>query len=179
METVLKGVVRAERLQAPIDFIQAIISRVKPEYLKRRYMIDSWTTPETEALANQTQDEDEAERNQSHMLFLTKIARRMGKVLKGGEPDIRRIAVIVINDWQRGKLPYFVAPPQPVIEDQQTSESPVNTDDEGGDMDEDEDEDLKVEVLNEEADEDEDGEYMEEAQLVVDGDHDNEVCVCV
>jgi nuclear GTP-binding protein len=88
---VLKGVVRAERLENPSDYIGAILERVKPEYLTRQYLVTGWT---------------------DHVDFLTKIATRNGKLLKGGEPDINQVAVHVINDWQRGKLPYFVAPPK-------------------------------------------------------------------
>lgn len=32
-------------------------------------------------------------------------------MLPGGEPDFHAVSVNVINDYQRGKLPYFVAPP--------------------------------------------------------------------
>lgn len=39
------------------------------------------------------------------------IAKRTGKLLKGGEPDVNTVAKMVINDWQRGKIPYFVPPP--------------------------------------------------------------------
>lgn len=28
-----------------------------------------------------------------------------------GEPDIQTVAKMVLNDWQRGKIPYFVRPP--------------------------------------------------------------------
>lgn len=31
--------------------------------------------------------------------------------LQGGEPDINTVARMVLNDFQRGKLPYFVKPP--------------------------------------------------------------------
>lgn len=33
--------------------------------------------------------------------FLSKVALRYGKLLKGGEPDVNCVAVGVINDWQR------------------------------------------------------------------------------
>ncbi|KAJ8976044.1 hypothetical protein NQ317_014096, partial [Molorchus minor] len=38
-----------------------------------------------------------------HMDFLEKMARRSGKLLKKGEPDIASVAKMVLNDWQRGK----------------------------------------------------------------------------
>jgi len=90
VETVLKGVVRAEKLDTPSDFIAAVLDRVKPEYITRQYQVDNWT---------------------DSIDFLNKVALRSGKLLKGGEPDIHSISINVINDWQRGKLPYFVPPP--------------------------------------------------------------------
>lgn len=107
VETVLKGVVRAERLETPVDFIPAILSRVKPEYICKQYDVE-WTPADEEknsalVLAN---DEDH-EKHLSHVQFLTKLANKMGKLLKGNEPDLRRVAVIVINDWQRvSEIPF-------------------------------------------------------------------------
>lgn len=89
-ETVLKGVVRAERLPDPTEFIPAILERVKPEHLRRQYGVYDWTDATD---------------------FLTKLAARSGKLLRGGEADLATISVNIINDWQRGRLPYFVAPP--------------------------------------------------------------------
>jgi len=33
-----------------------------------------------------------------------------GKLLKKGEPDVHNAASKILTDWQRGRLPYFVAP---------------------------------------------------------------------
>ncbi|CAM9290266.1 unnamed protein product [Pylaiella littoralis] len=91
IEIVLKGVVRAEKLPDPTDFVPAILSRVKEEYVRRLYGVASW--------------EDATD-------FMTKLAAsRSGRLLAGGEPDFHSVAVNIINDYQRGKLPYFVAPP--------------------------------------------------------------------
>lgn len=38
--------------------------------------------------------------------------------LQGGEPDIETTAKRVLNDFQRGKLPYFVKPP-PLEDDEE------------------------------------------------------------
>ncbi|CAM9298082.1 unnamed protein product [Discosporangium mesarthrocarpum] len=89
-EIVLKGVVRAEKLPDPTDFVDPILARVKEEYLRRLYGISSWEDGED---------------------FMTKLAKRSGRLLPGGEPDFHAVSVNLINDWQRGKLPYFVAPP--------------------------------------------------------------------
>ena len=40
------------------------------------------------------------------------LARTKGRLLKGGEPDIEGAAKIVLSDWVRGRIPYFVAPPE-------------------------------------------------------------------
>lgn len=87
---VLKGVVRVEHLSSPTDHIPALLSRIRPEYMERTYGVVGWSDTED---------------------FLTKLARKSGKLLKGGEPDLRTVATVVLNDWIRGKIPYFVAPP--------------------------------------------------------------------
>ncbi|KAK0076326.1 hypothetical protein PV325_005575 [Microctonus aethiopoides] len=88
-EKVLKGVVRVELVQYPEDYIVSVLQRVKPEYIRKTYKIDEWT---------------------DHIDFLEKLAQRTGKLLKKGEPDIGIVARMVLNDWQRGKLPFFVVP---------------------------------------------------------------------
>jgi ribosome biogenesis GTPase A len=79
-ETVLKGAVRAERLEAPQDFIPEILSRVQRKYVERHYSIKSWTDVTD---------------------FLTQLAYLMGKLVKGGEPDLNNVSIQVINDFQR------------------------------------------------------------------------------
>lgn len=88
-EKVLKGVVRVELVQNPEDYIEEVIKRVRKQYLTKTYKVDGWDTA-TE--------------------FLEKMAARTGKLLKKGEPDVNQVARMVLNDWQRGKLPFYVAP---------------------------------------------------------------------
>lgn len=91
VDTVLKGVVRAERLDEPTEFIPEILLRVRKEHIQRQYLVSEWA---------------------DHADFLAKLALRNGKLLKGGEPDVKSVAVSIINDWQRGKLPFFIPPPK-------------------------------------------------------------------
>lgn len=88
-EKVLKGVVRVELVQNPEDYIEEVIKRVRKEYMVKTYKVDDWETA--------TQ-------------FLEKMAARTGKLLKKGEPDVDQVAKMVLNDWQRGKLPFYIAP---------------------------------------------------------------------
>ncbi|NXS98764.1 NOG2 protein, partial [Jacana jacana] len=89
-DIVLKGVVQVEKIKSPEDHISAVLERAKPEYIRKTYKIDSW--------------EDTEE-------FLEKLAARTGKLLKGGEPDLQTVSKMVLNDWQRGRIPFFVKPP--------------------------------------------------------------------
>ena len=43
--------------------------------------------------------------------FLDQLARRSGKLTRGGEPDANTAAKMVLLDWQRGKVPYYAEPP--------------------------------------------------------------------
>ncbi|XP_076181444.1 nucleostemin 2 [Ptiloglossa arizonensis] len=88
-EKVLKGVVRVELVQNPEDYISEVLSRVKVEYIQKTYKIMEWN---------------------DHIDFLEKLARKSGKLLKKGEPDITTVSRMVLNDWQRGKLPFYVPP---------------------------------------------------------------------
>ncbi|XP_054079491.1 nucleolar GTP-binding protein 2 isoform X1 [Rissa tridactyla] len=89
-DIVLKGVVQVEKIKSPEDHISAVLERAKPEYIRKTYKIDNW---------KDTED------------FLEKLACRTGKLLKGGEPDLQTVSKMVLNDWQRGRIPFFVKPP--------------------------------------------------------------------
>lgn len=91
-DIVLKGVVQVEKIKTPEEHIGAVLERAKPEYIQKTYKIPTWSS-----------DED----------FLEKLAFRMGKLLKGGEPDLSTVSKMVLNDWQRGRIPFFVKPPGP------------------------------------------------------------------
>lgn len=89
-DILFRGVVRVEHVSHPEQFIPALLERCKPQHLERTYEISGWKTP--------------AE-------FLELIARKHGRLLKGGEPDENGVAKLVLNDFNRGKIPWFVPPP--------------------------------------------------------------------
>ncbi|KAI9599359.1 NUC091 domain-containing protein [Syncephalis fuscata] len=90
-DIVLKGVVRVENVKNPEDYVAPMLERVRPEYIRRTYDIRSWT---------------------DHEDFLSKLAKKSGKLLKGGDPDLSTVAKMVLNDWLRGKIPFYTAPPE-------------------------------------------------------------------
>lgn len=44
---------------------------------------------------------------------------------KGGEPDLNSVAKIVLNDFQRGRLPYFVLPSGMEMKADEENDSPM------------------------------------------------------
>lgn len=110
---VLKGVVRAERLKTPSDYIHEVLERVKKPYLLQRYRLPAETT---------WRDSEE---------FLSILGKKMGKLVKGGEADIDTAARIVLYDWQRGRIPYFTAPPKENDENENGEEHDEAVDTEG------------------------------------------------
>ena len=44
------------------------------------------------------------------------VARSRGKLKKGGIPDMRSAACVVINDFNQGMIPFYVKPPRRMIE---------------------------------------------------------------
>ncbi|KAK4771175.1 hypothetical protein SAY87_031707 [Trapa incisa] len=90
-DIVLKGVVRVTNLEDASEHIGEVLRRVKKENLQRAYKINDW--------------EDDND-------FLVQLCRATGKLLRGGEPDLTTAAKMILHDWQRGKIPFFVPPPQ-------------------------------------------------------------------
>lgn len=98
-DTVLKGVVRVEALPTPSDHIAALMERIKPLYLSRTYGIP---LPNKDRPTEGWDPED----------FMDKLARKKGRLLKKGEPDLDSVAKIILSDWVRGRIPFFVSPPE-------------------------------------------------------------------
>ncbi|KAJ3297900.1 GTPase required for pre-60S ribosomal subunit nuclear export and maturation [Rhizoclosmatium sp. JEL0117] len=102
-DIILKGVVRVENIIQPEDHIAELLERVRTDYIQRTYDVQTW---------------------EDHTDFLTQIAKKSGRLLKHGEPDVGTVAKMILNDWLRGKIPYYTVPPQ--LEDM--PQKPVNED---------------------------------------------------
>lgn len=89
-DILLRGVVRVENVENPEQYIPAILKKSQQRHIERTYDIKGFT--------------DATE-------FLSILARKGGRLLKGGEPDVNSVAKMVINDFLRGKLPWFTPPP--------------------------------------------------------------------
>ncbi|XP_075253141.1 uncharacterized protein LOC142344941 [Convolutriloba macropyga] len=88
-ELLLKGAVRVENVPQPEQHIDQVLQCVNKYALSKIYDLGDWT------------DSND---------FLERLAFRTGKLFKKAEPDVTTVAKMVLNDFQRGRLPYFVNP---------------------------------------------------------------------
>ena len=146
------------------EFVGGVLERVKPEYIRRTYGIEKWAdaTDFLEQAPRSRRDLAEiaiaeiTEESTAEMHPLaadvallephpracpcpSQYGRKIGKLLKGAEPDVNAAAKLVLHDWQRaprcsrdprevrprsardrsplvgigagGRLPYFTLPP--------------------------------------------------------------------
>ncbi|KAK3396333.1 nucleolar GTP-binding protein 2 [Sordaria brevicollis] len=90
-DLLLRGVVRVENVDNPEQYIPAVLNKVKPHHMERTYELKGW---------------------KDHIHFLEMLARKGGRLLKGGEPDVDGVAKMVLNDFMRGKIPWFTPAPE-------------------------------------------------------------------
>ncbi|XP_005106673.1 guanine nucleotide-binding protein-like 3 homolog [Aplysia californica] len=88
---VLRNVVKLEAVQDPVPCVEAILKRCQKFQMMLHYNVPDY--------------KDTVE-------FLTLLARRMGKLKKGGVPDVTRAARVLLQDWNSGKITYYTAPPE-------------------------------------------------------------------
>lgn len=89
-DILLRGVVRVENVENPEQYVAAALKKCKRHHVEKTYDLHEWT---------------------NHTEFLEALARKGGRLLKGGEADMDGVAKMVINDFLRGKIPWFTAPP--------------------------------------------------------------------
>ena len=102
-DILLRGVVRVENVQNPEQYISAVLRKTRPQHIERTYDVKGFST---------------------HVEFLELMARKSGRLLKGGEADVDGVAKMVLNDFLRGKLPWFTPPPLLEAQDEKKIEGP-------------------------------------------------------
>ncbi|XP_046358130.2 guanine nucleotide-binding protein-like 3 homolog [Haliotis rufescens] len=89
--TVLRNVVKIEQLADPVEPVEAILKRCSKQQLMLHYNLPDYNGASE---------------------FLSLLARRRGKLKKGGVPDVEKAARSVIQDWTTGKITYYTHPPE-------------------------------------------------------------------
>jgi nuclear GTP-binding protein len=82
----LRNCVSAEKVEDPISIVSQVLRRVKPAVLLSLYRIPKFESSEE---------------------FLDAVARKLGKLGKGGVPNRTLAARSVLQDWNSGKLPFY------------------------------------------------------------------------
>lgn len=91
-ECMLRNCVDADSVEDPIPAVEALLKRCSTESLMTTYAIPNFPKGNV-------------------MVFLAMIAKRNGRVLKGGIPDKIQAARSVLKDWNTGKIPFYTRPP--------------------------------------------------------------------
>ncbi|CAD5211978.1 unnamed protein product [Bursaphelenchus okinawaensis] len=92
-EVALKNALRVDSLKDPISPVQGVMRRCSVQVLCEHFQITPFT---------------------DHEMFLALVARKLGRLKKGGRPDVHAAAKHVLNEWNTGKLKYFTEPPNEV-----------------------------------------------------------------
>lgn len=87
----LRNAIKVDTLDDPVTPVEAILQRCPKQQMMLQYHISEY---------NGTTE------------FLSLIARGMGRLKKGGVPDVFMAARLVLNDWNSGKIKYFTHPPE-------------------------------------------------------------------
>lgn len=86
----LRNVIRVEDLPDPYVPVEIIAKKVSKEVLMKLYNVEDYST---------TQE------------LLASIARKRGRLLKGGVPDTGEAARLVLKDWNAGRVPFHTPCP--------------------------------------------------------------------
>uniref|UniRef100_A0A6Q2XTE4 CP-type G domain-containing protein n=1 Tax=Esox lucius TaxID=8010 RepID=A0A6Q2XTE4_ESOLU len=88
---ILRNCVKIEQLVDPLPPVEAILRRCNKTQIMEHYGVPDFHTP---------------------LEFLALLARRQGKLRKGGVPDNDMAAKSVLMDWTGGRISYFTHPPE-------------------------------------------------------------------
>ena len=122
-DILLRGVVRVENVDHPAQYVPAVLARCQTRHLERTYDIKAWGASEASASSDGVvAEKTEKQRTNEAIKFLETLARKGGRLLKGGEADLDGVAKMVLNDFLRGKIPWFAPPPRQEGEEQMKNE---------------------------------------------------------
>ncbi|KIK95872.1 hypothetical protein PAXRUDRAFT_349936 [Paxillus rubicundulus Ve08.2h10] len=86
----LRNVVKVEDVDDPIAVVVEILARTERATLQKIYNLPDFSNA---------------------LEFITMLALKNGRLLKGGTPDVLSAARQVLMDWNHQKIPYFCVPP--------------------------------------------------------------------
>ncbi|XP_077140037.1 guanine nucleotide-binding protein-like 3-like protein isoform X1 [Ranitomeya variabilis] len=88
---ILRNCVKIEQLIDPVGPVEAILRRCNKDQIMQHYKVTDF---------------------RDALEFLAMLAKRQGKLKKGGTPDHEKAAKSVLADWVSGRISYFTHPPE-------------------------------------------------------------------
>ncbi|XP_026880541.2 guanine nucleotide-binding protein-like 3-like protein [Electrophorus electricus] len=88
---ILRNCIKIDQLVDPVPAVEAILKRCSKKQIMEHYGVPDFHTA---------------------LEFLALLARRQGKLKKGGLPDGNKAAKSVLMDWTGGRISYFTHPPE-------------------------------------------------------------------
>ncbi|EDV25385.1 uncharacterized protein TRIADDRAFT_23415, partial [Trichoplax adhaerens] len=88
---ILRNCVKLDEVQDPIPAVEAILKRCNRQQIMEKYCIPEY---------NNVND------------FLSLLAHRLGRLKKGGIPNVEAAAKSILTDWNSGKISYYTHPPE-------------------------------------------------------------------
>ncbi|XP_075691344.1 guanine nucleotide-binding protein-like 3-like protein [Rhinoderma darwinii] len=88
---ILRNCVKIEQLIDPVGPVEAILRRCNKDQIMQHYKVTDF---------------------RDTLEFLAMLAKRQGKLKKGGVPDHEKAAKSVLTDWVSGRISYFTHPPE-------------------------------------------------------------------
>ncbi|EDO46882.1 predicted protein, partial [Nematostella vectensis] len=88
---ILRNCVKIENIEDPIPPVEAILRRCNKQQVMEKYSVPDY------------KDSNE---------FLTHLGKRLGKLKKGGVPDINAAGKTLLRDWNSGKIQFYTHPPE-------------------------------------------------------------------
>ncbi|XP_063792113.1 guanine nucleotide-binding protein-like 3-like protein [Pseudophryne corroboree] len=88
---ILRNCVKIEQLLDPVGPVEAILRRCNKDQIMQHYKVTDF---------------------RDTLEFLAMLAKRQGKLKKGGTPDHEKAAKSILTDWVSGKISYFTHPPE-------------------------------------------------------------------
>lgn len=88
---ILRNCVKIESIDDPVPAVEAILKRCNKQQVMEKYLVPDYASVQE---------------------FLAHLGKRLGKLKKGGIPDINAAGKMVLKDWNSGKIVFYTHPPE-------------------------------------------------------------------
>ncbi|KAL9960002.1 hypothetical protein ACROYT_G033391 [Oculina patagonica] len=88
---ILRNCVKVESIDDPVPAVEAILKRCNKQQVMEKYLVPDYANVHE---------------------FLSHLGKRLGKLKKGGIPNVNAAGKMVLKDWNSGKIVFYTHPPE-------------------------------------------------------------------